>query len=122
MKKLFTLLGLFLLLCGVSGCGSSADSLVKEQIQNMNNLAEALENKAPDSKISELSEKYKATDQKLNDLKLSDEEKKAVMEKNKDEYGKAAIRLAKASFGKTMGDMFGKGFGGGLPGMPNPAK
>jgi TolA-binding protein len=108
---------LVLVLFGVSGCGASADSLVKEQIQIMNETAEALENKAPDAKVTELQKKLEETNKKLEALKLSDEEKKKVIEANKDELTKATMRLMKAGMNKTIGEI-GKGF----PGMPDLGK
>ena len=113
MKKSFVLRSLVLVLFGVSGCGASADSLVKEQIQGMNDLAEALETKAPEAKVKELQKNLEETGKKLEALKLSDDEKKKLFEQHKEELMKATTRLAQAGMNKAFGD-FGKGF----PGMP----
>jgi hypothetical protein len=117
VRKLLVLGSLLLVLCGVSGCGANADSLIKEQIKAMNDLAEALETKAPEAKVNEVQKKLEVTDKKLQALKLSDDEKKQLTERHKDEMTKASMRLAKAGMNKTIGD-FGKVFGEGFPGMP----
>jgi TolA-binding protein len=106
------------LLVAVSGCASSPDSLVKDQIKAMNELAEAMETNAAEAKVQEIQKKIEEINKKLEDLKLSDEDKKKLLEKHKGEMEKAVIRLAKAGLNKTMGD-FGKVFGGQLPGAPN---
>jgi chromosome segregation ATPase len=119
VKKIIVLSGFLVLLCGVSGCGSSADSLIKEEIKGMDDLADALENNAPQSKIDEISKRLKETDKKLEDLKLSDEEKKKVIEQNKAELERVTKRLAAAMLkaGKDkLGDL------GKLTGMPDLGK
>ena len=87
----------------------------------MNDLAEALETKAPEAKVNELKKQLEETDKKLQALKLSDDEKKKLVERHKDELTKASMRLAKAGMNKALGD-FGKIFGEGFPGMPDPGK
>ena len=116
VKKSHVLGVLLLVLCGVVGCGANADSLVKEEIKTMNDLAEALENKAPEAKVTELQKKLEETNKKLEALKLSDDEKKKLGEQHKDELTKAGMRMAKAGMNKAMGE-FGKMMpGGGFPG------
>ncbi len=115
MRKRLVLGCLLLAACGISGCGSSPDSLIQEQIKDMNQLAEALETKASQDKINELKKKMEETSKKLEDLKLSDDEKKKLMEKHMDEFTKASTRLVKASMAGEFGKMFE-----GMPGLPAP--
>ena len=113
MKKLLGLGSIALLLFAVSGCGANADSLVQEQIKEMNDLAQAMETNAPDSTIKDIQKKMEDTNQKLKDLKVSDEEGKKLADKYKDDLTKALQRLLKAAMTKGMKDM-----GSQFPGMP----
>jgi TolB-like protein len=113
VKKL--LLGsLFLALCAVSGCGANADSLVKEDIKAMNDLAEALETNAPEAKVKELRTRLEDTNKKLAALKLSDDDKKTLVERHKDELVKAQMRFVKAQ-AKGIAE-------GGFPGLADLGK
>jgi len=116
MKKPVVLVGIGVLVCGLAGCSASGDSLMKEQIRNMNDLADAMEKK-DDARAAELKTKMDDTEKKLAALKLSDEEKKKLVERHQDEIQKASMRLAQAGMNRTMGE-FGKVLGGGLPGLP----
>jgi hypothetical protein len=104
-------------LVAVTGCGSSPDSLVKDQIKAMDEMADALESNAPESKVEEIKKKMEDINKKLEALKLSDEDKKKLLEKHKAEFEKAGTRLAKASLNKAMGN-FGNLFGGQMPAVP----
>ncbi len=112
MKKKAVLSGICLLLFAVSGC-SSADGLMQEMINNMNDLAQGYESNAPDAKLKELQAKLDDTGKKLDALKLSDDDKKKLMEKYKDPMQKAGQRMVTAMMAKGMKDM-----GSQLPGMP----
>lgn len=115
VKKRLVLGSLLLLLCSSSGCSSnSADSLMTEEIKNLNELAEALETKAPEAKVNELQSKLRDTNKKIEALKLSEDEKKKLVERHRDEMAKASMRFAKASMNKA--------FGQGFPGMQDPSK
>ncbi len=96
---------------GLAGCGGP-DSLIKEQIADMNALADAMEKGESEEKIKELSKKMEATGKKLEDLKLSEEDKKKLIEKHKAEFEKAGSRMMAAMMKKMVGGM------GGVPGMP----
>jgi hypothetical protein len=112
MRKLLVSASLVVLACGVSGCGgANGDSLMKEQVKDMNDLAAALESKAPEAKVKELSTKLQETEKKLKALNLSEDEKKKLAERHRDELVKASMRLAQAGMNKAMGD-FGNVFGG----------
>lgn len=111
-------LGMLLVLCvGLVGCGNSADSLVKQQIDVINDMAEAVENGASQSEMEEIQERGEAINKKIQDLNLSQEEKEKLLERHKDEYSKATSRLAAAMMSK-MSDSF-KDMGTNFP-KPNP--
>jgi hypothetical protein len=116
MRKYIVLAGMCLVV-GVSGCGASPDSLVKEQIAAMNDLSAALESKAPEAKVKEAQKRMEDAGKRLDALKLSEDAKKQLLERHKDELTKAGIRFLQASMGGALQD-FGKAFGGGMPGMP----
>jgi archaellum component FlaC len=86
---------------------------MKDQIKAMNDMSEALENDAPKSKLEEIGKRTKEINEKFEGLSLSDEEKKKLVEKHKDELAKATVRL-QAAMMKSMGD--------GFPGMSQPGK
>jgi hypothetical protein len=108
MKKAVAWAGMFVLVFSVSGCGSDADSLMKQQIQLMNDMADAIE-KGDESKAKELESKAKELEEKMKALNLSDEDKKKLAEKYKADLEKA--------MGRLMGAALKKGFEGkGFPG------
>ena len=72
----------------LSGCGANADSLMKQDIKAMNDLADAVESGAPEAKVAELKTKLEEINKKLEALKLSDEDKKKLIEQHKDELVK----------------------------------
>jgi hypothetical protein len=114
MKKSLALTGMLLLLFGASGCSSSPDSLIKDQISLMNDMADALE-KGDEAKAKSIAEKMKEVDKKLEALKLSEDDKKKLGEKYKDELTKAAMRMLQAQMKGGMKGLedLGKGLGGG---------
>lgn len=117
MKMALVRTGMFLLLLGLVGCGgSSPDSLVKEQIAGMNEMADALEKNEPESKLTDIKNRLEATGKKMEALKLSDDEKKKLLEKHKDELMNATSRMFQAMMkrSKDLGSLFG----GKMPGMP----
>ncbi|HMF12349.1 MAG TPA: hypothetical protein VKE94_08585 [Gemmataceae bacterium] len=108
MNRLIVVACGLLLILGVSGCGSNADSLMKEQIKLMNELADALEGGADQAKIEAINTKMKENGEKLEALKLSEADKKKLAEKYKDDMTKVGARLASAMFkklGNQMGDL-----------------
>lgn len=117
MKKSLAVASLVALTVVVSGCGSSPDSLVEDQIDDMNELAEAMEEDAPKSELDEISERIKKRGEKLEELDLSDEEKKRLEKKYEDELAEATGRLMKAMMGKA-GRQLGKQFSG-MPSFGN---
>jgi hypothetical protein len=97
----------------ISGCGSSPDALVKEQIQVVNELATALENNAPQAKLDELQDRNNKLNKQFEALNLSTADKRQLLERHKAELEPAMARLQKAMMAKAM-----KGFGEGFPGFP----
>lgn len=93
-----------------NGCNrNSADAVMKDNIAAMNELADAVESNAPEGKISEIQKRLEENNKKLEDLKLSEEEKKQLIERHKDEYTKAANRLANLALGQAFRNL-GKNF------------
>ncbi len=119
MWRLVKLGSLFVAVCAISGCGASADSLMKDQIQLLNQLAEAYETKAPEAKINEIKQKQEENNKKFGDLKLSPDDAKKLAEKYDGELKTAIMRYMKAvvAVAAAKGD-FGMAFQG-LPGMSN---
>ena len=102
MKRFAPLCVLFLLLVGVSGCAkNSADSLMKQQIALTNEMADVLESDAPESAMAPLKTRQEELKKKTDALKLSEEEKKKVMEQNKEPFEKANKRFIEAFFKKV---------------------
>jgi len=94
--KRFAVLGFVaVLLLSAPGCGG-ADSLAKEQISLMNDLAASIEKKEPADKQKAIADKMKAVGEKFEKLKLSDEEKEKLKKKYEGDMKAAAERLFKA--------------------------
>lgn len=99
------------------GCGSSpGDSLMNDMIKCMNEMADAIEKKLPEDKVTPIQTRMKELGEKLDALKLSEEEKKKLLEKHKDAMAKAAERMQKAMMGQlgNLGNM--------VPGLPKMGK
>ncbi len=103
------------------GCGKNADSLITQQIADINQLADALESGAEQSKIEALTDRMNATVKALEDLSLSQEEKNKLTEKHGAELLAARTRLTKAMASRMGGMMKGmaESLKGNLPAMPN---
>jgi hypothetical protein len=109
MKKL-VLVGMALVLpVVVAGCSGGADSLLKQQISIMNDIAANLEtvkdDASADAAIAKLDKQVdQLTDnmKKMKELKLSPEEQKKLMEKHKTEIENAGKRMQAAMQGAVM--------------------
>jgi hypothetical protein len=79
---------------------------MKDQIKLMNELAEAMESGADQSKLDALNKQLNETAEKFKALKLSEADTKKLAEKYKDDLGKAVTRLMAATF-KGLGNKTG---------------
>jgi hypothetical protein len=118
MKKLMAMAAAFTVLGLVGGCGGeSAESLIKQQIQATNDMADALGSakdfndpkvKAAKEKLDKLAESWK---------KLPKEQQEEAVKKHGTELAAAQLKLAQKvgaaglkEVGNILGDL-GKGFG-----------
>ncbi len=97
MKRVIIIGFVAILLVSAPGCGSNdPDSLTKQSISQMNDLAAAIEKKESIDKIKSLAEKLKATHEKIASIKLSPEETSKLTEKYSKEQMEAGMKIAKA--------------------------
>jgi hypothetical protein len=114
MKRLIVLGFVAALLVSAPGCSSNdPDSLSKQSISQMNDLAAAIEKKESPDKIKSLVEKWKATVEKMEALKLSDDEKKKLAEKYQKESLEASKKLLAAAMANPEGAVALASLGGG---------
>ena len=100
MKRLYALGFVAALLAATPGCSKNdPDSLTKQSISDMNDLASAIEKKESTDKIKSMAEKLKATQDKIVALKLSPDDSKKLMEKYQKEMMDALSKLMKAAMG-----------------------
>jgi hypothetical protein len=113
--KRFNMYGIVaVLLVSAPGCSSNdPDSLAKQSISQMNDLAAAIEKKESPDKIKAIAEKLKATMEKLKALKLSDEEMKKLQEKYQKESTQAAQKMLAAAMANPEGATALASLGGG---------
>jgi hypothetical protein len=105
MKRLVAYGFAVALAVSLTGCGggNDPDSLTKQMISDMNELATAIEKKESADKIKSLGEKMKATGDKLDALKLSPEDKKKLEEKYKKEMTEAFTKFLGAAMANPEG-------------------
>ena len=96
-------------LAALGGCSKNADSLTQKHIDQMNELADAIEAKADQAKIEEISKRMNETAEAIKDLDLSEAERKKLAEKYGAEMKKATARLMSAMGGKMLKDLLPKG-------------
>jgi len=128
MKRLYAVGFVAALLAATPGCSKSdPDSLTKQSISDMNDLASAIEKKESTDKIKSLAEKLKATSDKIAALKLTPDESKKLMEKYQKETMDALSKLVKAAMANPeamaalssvggLGDKYQVSFNGTIPG------
>jgi len=116
-------------LAPLAGCGQSADTLAQQQVDQLNELADAMESGADNAELDAIGQRMKTTEQAIKDLSLSDAEKQRLAEKYGEELGKATARVMKAGMSKMGGMMKGmmegmsQGMQGNMPeGFPQPPK
>ncbi len=107
-------------LVSLCGCGASGDALAKQQIAELNELADAFESGAEEAKIDEISERMEKTGKAFDELGLSDAQKKELDEKYATEMIKAQARIKKAAVSQMQEKM--KGMMPGMPDMPDMSK
>ena len=88
--------GLVFVLAAAGGCGSP-DGTIRDAVAGMNKLAEAIERGESKERQEELAQKVKDSFAKFDQLKMSEEQKKALFDKHADELGKALLRLKAAA-------------------------
>jgi hypothetical protein len=96
MRNLALTIGLFILLGLLSGCGAPVDRLVKEQIGLLNELADAYENGAPQSKIDEIKQALDENDEKIKELKLPNDAKRRIKRDYDGQLRQALKRITEA--------------------------
>jgi hypothetical protein len=105
MNKLLGAVCGFIVLAGISGCGSANDSLAKDHIKLTNELADALEKGLDAAKLQEIQQRAIASSKKIEALPQA--ERTALEEKYKDELQKANARVMAAmtkNVGKAAAD------------------
>jgi predicted nucleic acid-binding Zn-ribbon protein len=98
MNLIKTLTAVLLVVTSVSlsGCAdNSPDGLVKQQISQMNRLADAIESKKSAETIESIKSDMKAVTDKLDALDLSPKEKADLISANQEEIRKASERMMK---------------------------
>lgn len=98
----YLLLCSILLLAFIAGCSPTGDSLMQENIALINDWATALESGAPEARSKEFEARAKALQDKQLALKLTDAERKALIDKYSPELTKAMTRLTQAMFKGAM--------------------
>jgi uncharacterized protein YktA (UPF0223 family) len=102
------------------GCGQSADTLMQQQVDQLNELADAMESGAETAKIEEINKRMKETAEALKGLNISDAEEKRLGEKFNTEVTEATARVAKANMSQMQERM--KGMMPDMPDMPDMSK
>jgi hypothetical protein len=105
MQRAFQWLAVFAVVCFAAGCGNSAESLLKQQIADMNAMADAIEANKSEAEITAIKDRMEANGKKMDKMDVSEAEKNRLKEKYAPEMEKA---------GKRMFSAMMKGAGGGL--------
>jgi hypothetical protein len=117
MLRFSLAVALSLSIMSLCGCGSSpGDSLMNDMIRCMNELADAIEKKVPEDKLTAIQTRMKELGEKLDALKLSEDDKNKLVEKHRDAMAKAAERMQKAMMGQ-LGNL-----GNLMPNLPKAGK
>lgn len=106
-KRILSLV-LFAALLPLAGCGGqNAESLIQEQIAQLNSYADALESGADETQLESIQGQMEKTKTALDNLKLSDEEKQKLGDKYGKQLTEAAQRVMLAGRKKMGGMMQG---------------
>lgn len=95
MKRLVALGVVGVVLLSATGCGGP-DAVMREFIANLNAYADTLEKKESREKRQAAQERIKTTAEKLDKLKLSQEERDRLFDKHKADLTKAMERVEAA--------------------------
>jgi hypothetical protein len=96
------------------GCGPSADTLARQQIDQLNELADAMESDAKKAELEAINKRMEETNKAIKDMDLSDAEKERLTEAFGTEMTKATARVAKAGMAQMQEQMKEL-----MPNMPN---
>ncbi len=107
MYKMIYATVLLTALVPLAGCGQSGDSLAQQQVDQLNELADAMEAKSEQAKIDAIQKRIDATKKAADDLNLSDDAKKKLAEKYGPELTKAMGRVVKVQMSQMQGAMQG---------------
>jgi hypothetical protein len=96
MKRVLAVGFVGLVLASAGGCGNNPDGLMKKQIANMNALADSWEKGEPADRQQAILERIKATNERMEKLKLTEDQKKELGKKYDAELGQVMQRLFQA--------------------------
>ena len=95
MRRVLALGLIGVVLATAGGCGGP-DAQVRAVVADMNRLSDAIEKNEPEARQKELAQRVQTGMSKFDQLKLTEEQKKALFDKHADEMAAASKRLAKA--------------------------
>jgi hypothetical protein len=96
MRRLALTVGLSSLLVLLGGCGNNADERMEKEIAILQELADAYESDAPQSKIDEITKRLSDNHHELDAMKLAKGDKKRLLERYEEELDRVRQRLAEA--------------------------
>ena len=102
------------------GCGPSADTLAQQQIDQLNELADAMESGAEKAELEAINKRMEETNKAIKDMDLSDAEKERLTEEFSTEMTEATARVTKAGMSQMQEQM--KGMMPDMPDMPDMSK
>jgi hypothetical protein len=101
MKRIVALGAVGVLLLSAAGCGGP-DNLMKEFIANLNAYAETIEKKESQERQQAAADRVNATIEKLDKLKLSEEQYQKLLKKYESELNAATERVKKAQLAQEL--------------------
>jgi hypothetical protein len=96
MRRLTLSVSLVLLLVLLGGCSSNADEHMEKEVAILQELGDAYESDAPQSKIDEIAKRLADNHLEFDAMRLSKPDKKKLMERYQEELDKAYKRLTEA--------------------------
>lgn len=120
MNRVIVVMSISLVALAV-GCAPSPDSLVKQQVDCMNDMADAIEDGASEKEVEKLKTRAESISEKLDEMELTEEEKRELFERHREEIEAAMRRLQEAALARMTNNlkegMMGPG-GSGFPSFP----